>query len=125
MRPLRLLSLYRFLGSAFVALIAWGSLTPAPPQGPDIPMVDKWMHLAGYGLLMAWWGQLAVDRNLRAYLALGFMALGGALELGQGFMALGRTPELADFTTNALGVWLGHWVTRGKGGEILARFEEA
>lgn len=123
MRPLRLRQLYIALGGSYLGAIVYFTLTSAPPQGPDIPNLDKWEHLLAYGLLMGWFGQLAAERRLRAGLALGFMALGGVLELLQGLGGV-RQAEWADAAANALGVWMGHWATRDAGGRLLAMLEK-
>lgn len=124
MRALRWIQAYVALGGLYVGAIVYLSLIPHPPKlAPDWPMIDKWEHLVAYGLMMAWFGQLAVERRLRANLALGFMALGGGIELLQGAMALGRSMEFADFAADALGVWLGHAATRDAGGRLLLTLE--
>jgi hypothetical protein len=122
MRPLKFLKLYIALGGLYVGAIIWLTLTPTPPAGPDLPNVDKWEHLLAYGLMMGWFGQLAANLRLRANLALSFMVLGAALELLQGLGGV-RHMELADAAANALGVWMGHWVTRGRGGRLLQALE--
>ena len=82
-----------------VAALVWGSLAPAPPAAGN----DKIGHLAAYGVLMFWFAQL-YERRLAC--AVGFIALGIALEFAQG--ALGyRSFELYDMLANALGVLAG------------------
>lgn len=122
MRPLKHLQLYTALGGLYLGALVWLTLTPHPPQGPDLPNVDKWEHLLAYFLLIGWFGQLAQGRRLRAKLLLSFMALGAVLELLQGLGGV-RHMELADATANALGAWMGHWSTRGRGGRLLERLE--
>jgi len=72
---------------------------------------------------MGWFGQLVMDRRLKANLALAFMALGGGIEVAQGLMAAGPTAGWNGFFADCLGVWLGHWVTRRGGGSLLATLE--
>lgn len=122
MRPLKHLRLYIALGGLYLGALVYLTLSAAPPQGPDLPMADKWAHLAGYFLLMGWFGQLAAERRLRANLALSFMVLGALLEVLQGLGGV-RQMELADAAANALGVWLGHSATQGPLGRLLQRFE--
>lgn len=122
MRPLKHLRLYIALGGLYLGALVYLTLSTAPPQGPDLPMADKWAHLAGYFLLMGWFGQLAVERRLRANLALSFMVLGAVLEVLQGLGGV-RQMELADAAANALGVWLGHTATQGPLGRLLQRIE--
>lgn len=122
MRPLKHLRLYIALGGLYLGVIIHLTLTASPPQGPELPLADKWAHLAAYFLLMGWFGQLAAERRLRANLALGFMVLGALLEVLQGWGGV-RQMEGADAAANALGVWLGHTATQGPLGRLLQRFE--
>jgi VanZ family protein len=123
MRPLRYLNAYVALGGVYVGFIVFECLTPHPLPLNGPPDSDKWLHLATFGLMMAWFGQLSRERRQRAVLALAFMALGGGIELARGFMALGRTAEWGDFGADCLGVWMGHWATRQGGGALLASLE--
>lgn len=88
-----------------VAAIVWLSLTPSPPK-IDIEQGDKLGHFLGYGTIMAWFAWLYPARPARIGYALGFVAMGVALEFVQG--ALGyRTFEVFDMLANALGVMIG------------------
>ncbi len=122
MRTLRYLRFYIALGGLYLGAIVYFSLSSLPPDGPQVLLSDKALHLLGYFLLMAWFGQLAQARDLRAKLALAFMALGAGLEVLQGLGGL-RQMELADAAANALGVWMGHWSTRGPLGGFLQQLE--
>lgn len=124
MRSLKYLQAYLALAGAYVAFIIWLTLTSTPPQGPQFDNADKWMHCLAYFLMMGWLGQLAVERRLRANLALACMGLGAVLELLQGLGGV-RHMELADAGANALGAWMGHWATRGRGGAWLQGLEKA
>ena len=93
-------------GWAWAGAIVWLSLTPAPPE-VDIAQGDKIGHFAAYGLLMFWFAQL-YQGKARVLYALGFIAMGVALEFIQG--ALGyRQYDVYDMSANAIGVLLG-WV---------------
>ncbi|HSH07936.1 MAG TPA: hypothetical protein VLA41_09770, partial [Burkholderiales bacterium] len=95
-------ALWLALGWGWAATIVWLSLTPSPPT-IDLPQGDKLGHFLGYGTLMFWFCQLYASRRTRLAYALGFAALGVALELAQ--RALGyRTYEPFDMAANALGV---------------------
>jgi glycopeptide antibiotics resistance protein len=72
-----------------VAALVWGSLAPAPPAAGN----DK----------MFWFAQL-YERRLAC--AVGFIALGIALEFAQGGLGY-RSFELYDMLANALGVLAG------------------
>jgi len=125
MRPLRHLPVYLALGLTYITLVVYECLIPHPLDlVPPFPNADKAEHLVAFGLMMAWFGQLAVERRLRARLGLAFIALGGLIELLQGAMALGRSMELADFAADVLGVWLGHAATQKGGGQLLAWWEQ-
>jgi hypothetical protein len=125
MRPLRHLPFYVGFGLTYITFIIVECLIPHPLQVlPPFPYSDKLEHLVAFGLMMAWFGQLAQERRPRAKLALAFIALGGIIELLQGAMALGRSMEFGDFAADALGVWLCHRATQGPGGRILAWLEQ-
>jgi VanZ family protein len=92
------------VGWTMVTAVVWLSLTPSPPK-VDFEESDKLGHLAGYGVLMFWFGQLygGVQRVLYAAC---FVAMGITLEFAQG--ALGyRAYEVFDMFANTLGVALG------------------
>jgi VanZ family protein len=101
----RLRPLWLAVGWAIVAAIVWLSLTSSPPK-VDIEEGDKLGHLAGYGTLMFWFSQLYPEKSTRALYALGFAAMGVALEFAQGATGY-RSFELADMLANALGVLCG------------------
>ena len=123
MRDLKFLKLYLALGGCYIGFIVFECLTPAPLSIPVLNQHDKAEHLLAFGLMMGWFGQLAVERRLKAGMALAFMALGGGIEVAQGLMALGRSAEWNDFFADCLGVWLGHWCSQGRGGALLAALE--
>jgi hypothetical protein len=124
MRPLRHLKFYVAFGLTYVTFIIYECLIPHPLQIlPPFPHVDKLEHLVAFGLMMGWFGQLAVERRLRSRLALAFMALGGLIEILQGAMGLGRSMEFGDFVADAVGVLMAHWMTRQRGGLVLVWWE--
>ena len=104
---MKLRVLWLALGWALVAAIVWLSLTPSPPT-VDFEQGDKVGHLAGYGALMLWFSQLYVERTTRIAYAVGFAAMGVALEFIQGALAY-RSYEVFDMLANTLGVVAG-WV---------------
>ena len=92
------------IGWAAVAVVVYLSLTPAPPQ-VELDHGDKLGHFLAYASLTWWFGQFYSYRA-RAACALGFVAMGIALEFAQG--ALGyRSLELADMAANTLGAAAG------------------
>jgi len=96
-----------FVGWTMLAAIVWLSLTPSPPS-LDVTFGDKLGHLAAYGSLMFWFGQLYASRSARAAYALAFALMGVALEFAQATTGY-RSFEVLDMAANAAGVALG-WV---------------
>ncbi len=92
------------IGWAAVAVVVCLSLMPSPPDS-GIDGGDKLGHFLAYAGLAWWFGQFYSHRTRAAY-ALGFVAMGIALEFAQG--ALGyRSLELADMAANTLGAAAG------------------
>jgi VanZ family protein len=99
----RTLSLWLFWPG--VALIAWGELTPHPPDLQGILGWDKAEHFTAYFGLSAM-ATLVLGLRPRLVAAiLGVILLGGALEILQ--MFTGRDAELLDFVANTLGALTG------------------
>jgi VanZ family protein len=92
-------------GWAMVAAIVYGSVMHSPPS-LGFEQSDKLEHLGSYGLVMFWFGQLYLERRVRLGYALGFAALGVALEFVQGWLGY-RDFEIADMVADAVGVTLG------------------
>ena len=88
-----------------LAVVAWGELTPHPPTLPGPLQWDKADHFTAYfGLALLaslGWG---LRRSL-AWIFLGVVALGGALEIAQ--TMVGRDGEWGDFAANDLGALVG------------------
>jgi VanZ family protein len=100
---LRVLALILFWPG--VAVIAWGELTPHPPQEAQL-IWDKAEHFTAYFGLAAM-ATLVLRRGRRLVLALaGILLLAGLLELLQAYT--GRDPEWSDMLANSLG-WLAGW----------------
>ena len=88
-----------------VAAIVVGSVMHSPPS-LGFEQSDKLEHLGGYGLVMFWFCQIYTARRVRLGYALGFAALGIALEFVQGWLGY-RDFEVADMIADAAGVALG------------------
>ena len=101
-----------------LALMTWGSLTPNPPQGPEIPHLDKAEHALAYLFLSHYFLQLS-----RMFpVLLGLAGYGLLIELAQD-MGGHRFFELADLAANLTGITVGLlWMRTGKGGS-LAKIE--
>jgi VanZ family protein len=96
--------LWYAIGWMLVLAVVVLSLIPtAPDIGTDN---DKANHFLAYGTLMFWFGMLAPRRRIQAGWALGFVAMGVALEYVQG-MTEYRTFEVADMAADAIGVLIG------------------
>ena len=95
-------------GWLWAAAIVWLSLTPSPPH-VDVAQGDKLGHFAAYGALMFWFAALYPARRL--VFAIGFIALGIALELAQGMSGY-RTFGVLDMAANTAGVLAGWGAAR-------------
>ena len=119
---MRLRGLWLVGGWLLCAAIIWLSLTPSPPS-IAIEHGDKLGHLLAYGSLMFWFCQLYAERGARLACAIGFAAMGVALEFVQG--ALGyRTFEVGDMLANALGVLVGWAAVQVTGSSLFSRLEK-
>lgn len=86
-----------------VIIVIWLSLTPQPPQVPDLLAWDKSQHATAYTGLMYWFRQAFAPRWWwPAFL----LALGIALECLQAYTDV-RVADPADIVANSLGVAIG------------------
>lgn len=97
--------LWRALGRLLVAIVVVLSLAPVVIELPG-EQGDKFGHALAYGALMGWFAQLHGVLRKRMALAIGFVALGVAVECAQAFVPA-RTFSAEDMAANALGVALG------------------
>jgi VanZ family protein len=95
------------LGWMLVFFVIYLSLTPEPVQVP-MEQGDKFGHVLAYGALMSWFANLYEVFPRRIQFAVGFIALGVALEFIQGWTGY-RSFEFADMAADAAGVAVG-WV---------------
>jgi len=95
------------LGWILVALIIYLSLTPAPIQ-VSMELGDKYGHVLAYAVLMFWFTNLYERIALRVRLAIGFVAMGIALEFVQRWTGY-RSFEVADMAAGVAGVAAG-WI---------------
>jgi VanZ family protein len=92
-------------GWLYAAAIVFLSLTPRPAH-INVEHGDKVAHLLAYGLLMLWFCFLYRYGVTRLAYAIGWVAMGVALEFAQGAAGY-RSFEVADMAANSLGVLLG------------------
>jgi VanZ family protein len=88
-----------------VILIAWGELTPSPPQLGGVFGWDKLEHFTAYFGLVSMATMMVGLRPRLGWAILGVILFGGALEILQGYT--GRDPEVLDFVANSLGAIAG------------------
>ncbi|MDT8448511.1 MAG: VanZ family protein [bacterium] len=105
-------------GVLLLLLVAWGSLTPTPPQGPQFAGADKVNHLAAYWFLGWYFAQLLPWGNV----TLGLFGYGLLIESLQGLSGY-RFFEWADLAANGTGLALGLFAAAGAGGRALAWIE--
>jgi VanZ family protein len=95
------------LGWLLILFVIYASLTPDPIEVPG-EQGDKFGHILAYAALMSWFANLYEAPARRIQLAVGFVALGVALEFVQGWTGY-RSFEVADMAADAAGVTVG-WV---------------
>ena len=83
---------------------------------------DKLAHAAAYGGLSFWFGMIFGRRGLQLGIAVGFAAMGVALEFLQGLTDY-RSFEIADMVANAGGAGLGWCLVRTPLGSALTLAE--
>ena len=108
--PAAVFSVRRFwllLGWLLVLFVVYLSLTPDPVQ-LAVEQGDKFGHVLAYVALMFWFANLYEGLTRRIQFALGFIALGVALEFVQRWTGY-RSFEVADMAADAAGVAVG-WV---------------
>ena len=104
---LRARPLWLVLGWMLVLIVIYLSLARLSLKEP-FEQSDKLEHVLAYGVLMIWFANLYGALRTRMGFAIGFVALGIALEYIQ--RATGyRTFDVADMAANAVGVAVG-WV---------------
>ena len=104
---LKLRPLWLLLGWLLVLFVIYVSVIPDPVQLP-VAEGDKFGHLLAYAALMSWFANLYEVTARRVQFAIGFIALGVALEFVQRWTGY-RSFEIADMAAGATGVAVG-WV---------------
>ncbi|WP_324779732.1 VanZ family protein [Thiobacillus sedimenti] len=84
-------------------------LSLIPPFFAERGHTDKYVHIAGYAVLMFWWAQVVVRQRWR--LAAAVLALGVLIELLQG-LTPDRDPDVFDALADGVGVTAGWLAAR-------------
>ena len=104
--------LWLVIGYVLVSTVIYLSVSSNPPDpGIDVPYFDKIGHTLAYFILMGWFAQLYHLKKQRIIYALGFVAMGVAMEYVQSFDPA-RMAEFADMMANTSGVVVALLITR-------------
>ncbi len=121
-RPLRHLRRWLWCGRLGIVAIVVLSLVPMPDMPSPVEHSDKLEHLLGYFGLTAWYAQLVAHRGRLALYALGYVALGIAIELAQGLTSW-RSADWHDLGADAVGIAAGYALAFTPLRHLLERFE--
>lgn len=119
---LRFEKLWIGVGWSLVLAVIVLSLMPPLPM-PSIDYGDKVGHILAYFVLMGWFAQIYHAPRLRFNYVIGFLLLGGLLEIMQGFGEV-RQGEWADMLANSIGVLLAWQLTKTRLAYVLVYFEQ-
>jgi len=89
-----------------VAIVTVLSLVPISAAMPDIEGGDKIGHFVAYAALMTWFAWLYQKPWVRNGYAIGFILMGGLLEILQSLTKY-RSMDIEDFHVNTIGVIIG------------------
>jgi len=119
--PLRFKKLWLGVGFSLVLAVILLSLTSLPmPSGASGG--DKAGHVLAYFVLMGWFAQIYHAPQSRFYYMIGFLLLGGLLEILQGLGGT-RYAEWGDMLANSIGVLLAWWLTKNRFAYVLVYVE--
>lgn len=121
-KPLKFSVLWWTTGWVIVALVTWGSLSPAGQETHGWWPPDKVMHFGAY-CGMAFWFAGTMHRRLYPYLALFLLLFGGGIEIAQGLMGYGRDADWRDLLANAMGIGTALILAYAGLGSWMAKFE--
>jgi VanZ family protein len=122
-QPTAVHRVWRAIGVGLVILVIWLSLTPQPIEIP-VEQGDKLGHIAAYATLMVWFAQLDRRHRVRVAYAIGFVALGIALEFAQRLTDY-RTFEVPDMVADAVGVLFGWVASPPRGPDVIGFVKRA
>jgi VanZ family protein len=115
--------IWNVVGYLMISSVVYLSLTGEPPVVLHYSYVDKIGHLLAYGTLMAWFSQLYLSKKYRIILAALFCLMGISLEFFQEWGGR-RSFEYADMLADAMGVFLGWWISSRLCAGWLARVDQ-
>ena len=95
-----------FIGWFMLLAIIFLSLTPISAAIPEVKNGDKIGHFIAYFSLMIWFSWLYPKPWVRNLYAIGFIVLGGVMEVLQSMTAY-RMGDIEDFHVNTVGVIVG------------------
>ena len=120
---LRFKKLWLLVGWSLILVVIGLSLMSSPPPLPSIDYNDKIGHLLAYFVLMGWFAQLYHAPKQRLIYLVGFILLGGILEILQSLGGV-RQGEWADLIADSAGVLLAWQLTKTRLAYALAFVEQ-
>ena len=107
-----------FFWMAAISVLSLAPMDDIDLGGPEIPFMDKWVHMGFYLIAMVLGALFAWERfrhGIRKKTALLWMAAalviyGMIIEVLQGSMGMDRSAEWGDLAANILGIGLGGWL---------------
>lgn len=121
--PLHFARIWLAIGIGMVGVTIWFSLQAQPPAW-TYAWGEQWLHAAVYTALVLWFGQIYAGAWRHGMVALGFIVMGGGLELLQAEATASRRLDPTDMLANAGGA-AGAWVIlRTPAGRCLHRIDQ-
>lgn len=120
---LRFKKLWLIVGWSLVLMVIGLSLMSSPPPVPSINYGDKFAHILAYFVLMGWFAQLYHAPKQRFNYLIGFILLGGVLEILQSLGGV-RYGDWADMLANSTGVLLAWQLTKSRLAYVLVFVED-
>ena len=117
---LRRRALWVLVGSGFVLLVIYLSVTPQPLNVPKWHALNVG-HMMAYAWLMFWFSQIYRKPLPRVGIAVGFLALGIGLEYVQAM--IGRDFAYTDMRDDGIGIAIGALLAQTPLGRSLALIE--
>ena len=122
LKPFRRPWLWAGMWCMAIAAVVIGSLS-SPPQLPEVPSGDKWLHFTAYFVLAASAVQLFARWSALLGAGIGLVLLGIGLEYAQGALTVDRMMDAGDALANTLGVIAGLGVQLTPWRDLLLRFD--